>query len=1248
MNEYRNILIGDAARAWKRLVGRFYWLNDSEIARHLIEVHDQWCGDQCPLGKSCDRGSSGYEISCDEPEAPPSAKSEAENEDIPLQLEVDEGAESFDGDSSRTQSANDSDRTESVDNSSRTESVDGDSSRTESVDGDCGFESDLDPVSHVEGDMKVVADATDNTPQNTGSTLARTDNLIPASGNKSTDSRAGNLSQTLISVKQEPTDSGEYENSVIQSVEKSHHHTQLTSSGATSHPVMSDTIVVKQEPTDSGEYENFVIQSVETSHHHTQLTSSGATSHPVMSDTIVVKQEPTDSGEYENSVIQSVETSHHHTQLTSSGATSHLVMSDTIVVKQEPTDSDEYENSVGQDMETTETNPVHHSPPISSSHPVRANTITTAVRAALRQKISSTVVLLPLFTNKWTNSGGDTLTQAIPVVKQEPTDSGEYENSGATSHPVVSDSMTAALEPVPNHGTSSTNTHPGSLSPVVTGRQNTELATPDTNMDSTVTLATVADTLPPRNNKQREGSLTQKENMSKKRIAEDSLYTKPVKRRLTRKNQGPSTSKKSANLSETETQSSEEDQSNQKEDQSSIEKEDQSNDPSWVAPGHAQYNKKTRNRKRGRPSVFSESERKMRRAIREKKRAKQRICVGGMLEEWNRLRVTLNLESNPHVAEFLINHHKQCQNVSTSTSKSQLHAQLTKSEMSSTDKKENGRSIVRISEDFEEEEEEEDSTPDLSLILGEKDHTDIEDVAGGDLVFGVGEMSLPEDRVGEMSLPEDRVGKMSHTEDRVGEKSHPEEEAAENVKVPGIMQILTMDESELVLKSEKVIVFEEQLLILAKSKINDQCLVKGCPEAVKISTRYVASALYLVWSCSNKHIKHRWCSQPLLSGGSQSGDLMITAAILCSGNDFCKVKRMADLLHLHFPNQSSFTQLQQKCLVPAIEETWFEHQRSERTKLNDKDVVLLGGGCLCSPGHCSQHCTFTLMENDSKKIVALETLEKKNTSKSGINLEKACFQRALKDVRKSVRVTEVVTEAQLQVDGFMKKWYSRIRHSHDVWQAAKELGKKIIAAGQDKHCKDLLNWRKDIVEHFWHSCEVANSRKEFLDIWVGMTHHVLNKHKWMSSYASLEPGCCSHGDLDEDRNKKWLQYKSPAYTALIEIVMDKQFLKNVHYFLNFRSTANLEIFNNHIWVHASERLTYTSAVYRARNILAALDYNSSVDLPSATNEDGSTRYQRTFSKKFGRWIIVERKEKKTYHHIEEIFRKSLRIQLNCE
>jgi hypothetical protein len=49
MNEYRNILTGDAADAWRRLTERFYWLTDSEIAKHLIDVHELCCSVHCPL-----------------------------------------------------------------------------------------------------------------------------------------------------------------------------------------------------------------------------------------------------------------------------------------------------------------------------------------------------------------------------------------------------------------------------------------------------------------------------------------------------------------------------------------------------------------------------------------------------------------------------------------------------------------------------------------------------------------------------------------------------------------------------------------------------------------------------------------------------------------------------------------------------------------------------------------------------------------------------------------------------------------------------------------------------------------------------------------------------------------------------------------------------------------------------------------------------------------------------------------------
>nr|XP_022297617.1 uncharacterized protein LOC111106988 [Crassostrea virginica] len=230
----------------------------------------------------------------------------------------------------------------------------------------------------------------------------------------------------------------------------------------------------------------------------------------------------------------------------------------------------------------------------------------------------------------------------------------------------------------------------------------------------------------------------------------------------------------------------------------------------------------------------------------------------------------------------------------------------------------------------------------------------------------------------------------------------------------------------------------------------------------------------------------------------------------------------------------------------------------------------------------------------------------------------------------------------------MKRQYPEIKHSHDIWHAAKNWGKKIVAAGQEKSCKELLNWSTEIVNHFWHCCKVATTYEEFLDIWVGMLHHVQNEHEWALSYGRMGPGACSHGELTDDRDKDWIEKGSPAQPALTKIVLDKRFLNNVHYYLNFRSTANLEVFNNHILMYASKRIAYSPPVYRARNILAALDYNYSVDLPLLTENDGSPMYFRTFSKKSGRWTVFQRKVKKTYNHVNDIFFKILEMRLEME
>lgn len=116
---------------------------------------------------------------------------------------------------------------------------------------------------------------------------------------------------------------------------------------------------------------------------------------------------------------------------------------------------------------------------------------------------------------------------------------------------------------------------------------------------------------------------------------------------------------------------------------------------------------------------------------------------------------------------------------------------------------------------------------------------------------------------------------------------------------------------------------------------------------------------------------------------------------------------MARILKLYFPGQSSFTRMQHTYLVPAIEEKWDEHLRSFQAELDDKDV-LLGDGCMDSPGHCAKYCTYSMMENDRKKIIAIETLDKREVGKKSTNMEEAGFQRAfMEDVRSSNNITEV-------------------------------------------------------------------------------------------------------------------------------------------------------------------------------------------------------------------------------------------------
>eukprot|EP00105_Crassostrea_gigas_P017838 XP_011435768.1 PREDICTED: uncharacterized protein LOC105334131 [Crassostrea gigas] len=500
-------------------------------------------------------------------------------------------------------------------------------------------------------------------------------------------------------------------------------------------------------------------------------------------------------------------------------------------------------------------------------------------------------------------------------------------------------------------------------------------------------------------------------------------------------------------------------------------------------------------RKRGRPISLTDSARKERKRQADKDRNKGKIFIGDNIERWNRLKSELNLNYHHEVAGVLLDRYEAGQSTMTVASSTPLvkSSQLLKiphgiSDISSgesgkqatdialsgveelemgpsTSKKAKGKfsssflDPLQLSIDITEESGDEDSDgseyqPSFNMSLGPMEITDVEDCPGMGCV-----------------LPED------NTED-----DEEEEEETDFGGGSSVLQVLNADEiPEQLTENTTALVYLNQLRVLANMKVTKCCQVKGCGEDLDISVHHVGSAVYLKWICCNSHEAEKWCSQPVLNRGLHAGDLMLSASILFSGNNFSKIELFARFLKLAFPGQSTFTRLQKRYLVPAVDELWTAKQTTIVEELTHQDLVILGDGRMDSPGHCAQYCTYTVMDNKTKKIISVKTLDKRETEKKSVNLEKAGFLRCLQEIQdKGLTVSEVVTDAHLQIGALMKKDYPDMKHSHDIWHAAKNLGKKLLAAGQDKSCTELQKWSKDVVNHFWYVCKAANNMDEFM------------------------------------------------------------------------------------------------------------------------------------------------------------------------
>ena len=74
-----------------------------------------------------------------------------------------------------------------------------------------------------------------------------------------------------------------------------------------------------------------------------------------------------------------------------------------------------------------------------------------------------------------------------------------------------------------------------------------------------------------------------------------------------------------------------------------------------------------------------------------------------------------------------------------------------------------------------------------------------------------------------------------------------------------------------------------------------------------------------------------------------------------------------------------------------------------------------------SPGFSAQYCTYTTMDNDSKEIISIVNIDKRETQKNSVIMEKEAFIRTFETLHKEIRLQEFCTDAHSQISALFSK-----------------------------------------------------------------------------------------------------------------------------------------------------------------------------------------------------------------------------------
>ena len=216
-----------------------------------------------------------------------------------------------------------------------------------------------------------------------------------------------------------------------------------------------------------------------------------------------------------------------------------------------------------------------------------------------------------------------------------------------------------------------------------------------------------------------------------------------------------------------------------------------------------------------------------------------------------------------------------------------------------------------------------------------------------------------------------------------------------------------------------------------KALLGDRCRHDGCSAKItNVNDKVCGCCLKLEWWCSQGH-RGIWYSSKFYSSGLVI-NYIVQSAILISGGSVNQFKRFCNFVSLGNCCSTTFHVNQRLYVSPAIDQEFHEcrNQTVNEVAKISTTLVVAGDGRMDSPGFCASKGSYTLMDYDSKKLLAMECGDKREVScffNKITNQFLNCFQH-FSELKCQISLQVNLKSTRLEIHLFMKsiKWLKNV------------------------------------------------------------------------------------------------------------------------------------------------------------------------------------------------------------------------------